>query len=450
MFSRDRLQQLFVQEEERFRRAHPRSHELFQKARAHLPGGVPMHWMVRWAGPFPIFVDRGKGAHFTCVDGHDYLDLCLGDTGAMTGHAPEATVQAVTAQAQRGFTFMLPNEDAIWVAGELSRRFGLPFWQLALSATDANRFAIRLARHLTGRPKILVFNYCYHGSVDETFVTLQDGVARSRPGNIGPGVDPTLTTRVVEFNDLPALEAALAHGDVACVLAEPVMTNVGIIHPDPGFHEALRRLSRQHGALLILDETHTICSGPGGYTQAHGLEPDMLTVGKPIGGGVPVGVYGFSAELAEKMQSRIALDECDTGGIGGTLAGNALSLAAVRATLEHVLTPGLYERTIPLAQRFTEGVESVIARHRLPWIVKQLGCRAEYWFRPEPPRNGGEAVAAVDSELDQYMHLCALNRGILMTPFHNMALIAPDTSEADIDRHTLAFAESVEQLIGDT
>jgi len=450
MFNRERLQQLFVQEEERFRRAHPRSQELFQQARVHLPGGVPMHWMVRWAGPFPIFVDRGKGAHFTCVDGHEYLDLCLGDTGAMTGHAPEATVQAVVAQAQRGFTFMLPNEDAIWVAGELSRRFGLPFWQLALSATDANRFAIRLARHLTGRSKILVFNYCYHGSVDETFVTLQDGVARSRPGNIGPGVDPTLTTRVVEFNDLPALEAALAHGDVACVLAEPVMTNVGIIHPADGFHEALRRLTREHGALLILDETHTICAGPGGYTREHGLEPDMLTVGKPIGGGVPVGVYGFSAELAERMQSRIALDECDTGGIGGTLAGNALSLAAVRATLEHVLTPGLYERTIPLAQRFTEGVEAVIARHRLPWIVKQLGCRAEYWFRPEPPHNGGEAVAAVDSELDQYMHLCALNRGILMTPFHNMALIAPDTTEADIDRHTQAFAESVAQLFEDS
>lgn len=409
-----------------------------------------MHWMVRWAGPFPIFVDRGKGAHFTCVDGHEYLDLCLGDTGAMTGHAPDATVQAVVAQAQRGFTFMLPNEDAIWVAGELSRRFGLPFWQLALSATDANRFAIRLARHLTGRSKILVFNYCYHGSVDETFVTLQDGVARSRPGNIGPGVDPTHTTRVVEFNDLPALEAALAHGDVACVLAEPVMTNVGIIHPAAGYHEALRRLTRDHGALLILDETHTICAGPGGYTQEHGLEPDMLTVGKPIGGGVPVGVYGFSAELAERMQSRIALDECDTGGIGGTLAGNALSLAAVRATLEHVLTPSLYERTIPLAQRFTQGVEAVIARHRLPWIVKQLGCRAEYWFRPEPPHNGGQAVAAVDSELDQYMHLCALNRGILMTPFHNMALIAPDTTEADIDRHTQAFAESVAQLFEDT
>jgi glutamate-1-semialdehyde 2,1-aminomutase len=419
---------------------------MFEEARAHLPGGVPMHWMVRWAGPFPIFVDHGQGAHFSCVDGHRYLDLCLGDTGAMTGHAPAATVEAVIEQARRGFTFMLPNENAIWVAQELSRRFGLPFWQLALSATDANRFAIRLARHLTGRSKILVFNYCYHGSVDETFISLHDGVPGARAGNIGPGVDPTLTTRVVEFNDIPALEAALAHQDVACVLAEPVMTNVGIIHPDPGYLEALRNLTRRFGSLLILDETHTICTGPGGYTQAHGLQPDMLTVGKPIGGGVPVGVYGFTAELAERMQQRIASDECDTGGIGGTLAGNALSLAAVRATLEHVLTPQLYARTIPLAERFTRGVEEVIAEFKLPWIVKQLGCRAEYWFRPQPPRNGGEAVAAIDSQLDRYMHLCALNRGILMTPFHNMALIAPDTSEADIDRHTQVFRESVSQL----
>ena len=444
---RNRLNQLLEQEEARFREHHPRSGQLFEEARAHLPGGVPMHWMVRWAGPYPVFVDRGQGAHFTCVDGHRYLDLCLGDTGAMTGHAPAATVEAVIEQARRGFTFMLPNENAIWVARELSRRFGLPYWQLSLTATDANRFAIRLARHLTGRPKILVFNYCYHGSVDETFISLNDGRPGPRPGNIGPGVNPVETTRVVEWNDLAALETALAHGDVACVLAEPVMTNVGIIHPEAGYHEALRRLTRHYGSLLILDETHTICAGPGGYTREHGLEPDMLTIGKPIGGGVPVGVYGMSQELAERMQERIHADECDTGGIGGTLAGNALSLAAVRATLEQVLTDELYRRTIPLATRFTAGVESVIEEFSLPWIVKALGCRAEYWFHPVGPRNGGEAVTAVDSQLDRYMHLCALNRGILMTPFHNMALIAPDTTEADIDLHTRVFRESVAQLL---
>lgn len=448
MIERDRLQALLNEEERRFEAEHPRSRALYERAKEHLPGGVPMHWMVRWAGPYPVFIDQGKGAHFTCVDGHRYVDFCLGDTGAMTGHAPDATVRAVAEQAARGFTFMLPSESAVWVAEEMARRFGLPYWQVALSATDANRFSIRLARHLTGRPKILVFNYCYHGSVDETFISLHDGVPGARSGNIGPPVDPAVTTKVIEFNNVAALQAALCEGDVAAVLAEPVMTNIGIIHPDPGFHDALRRLTREAGTVLILDETHTICTGPGGYTRAHGLEPDMLTIGKPIGGGVPVGMYGFSEQIAKAMLDKIARDECDTGGIGGTLAGNALSIAAVRATLEHVLTQDAYDRTVPLAERFMRGVEDVIAEYRLPWIVKHLGCRVEYWFRPQPPRNGGEAAAAIDADLDRYMHLYALNRGILMTPFHNMALIAPDTTPDDIDLHTRVFRESVASLMG--
>ena len=408
-----------------------------------------MHWMAKWAGGFPLFVTEGQGAYFTDVDGHRYLDLCLGDTGAMTGHAPKATVEAVKRQAEKGFTFMLPSEDHLWVAEELSRRFGLTRWQFAMTATDANRFAIRLARMLTGRPKILVHNWCYHGTVDETFATLSYGVVHPRTGNVGPAVDPATTTRVVEFNDIPALEAALAYGDVACVLAEPVMTNIGIIHPEPGYHQALRELTRKHGVLLILDETHTICAGPGGYTAAHGLAPDLLTIGKPIGGGVPCAVYGFSQQVAERLAGRIQLADCDTGGIGGTLAGNALALAAMRATLQEVLTPAAYARTIPLAERFQSGVEAVIRECGLPWIVKRLGCRAEYWFRPEPPRNGSEAAAAVDIELDRFMHLFALNRGILLTPFHNMALIAPDTTDADIDRHTEVFRESVMALVGE-
>jgi glutamate-1-semialdehyde 2,1-aminomutase len=343
---------------------------------------------------------------------------------------------------------MLPTEDAIWVGEELSRRFGLPFWQMALTATDANRFAIRLARHVTGRPRILVFDWCYHGSVDETFITLRGGVPGPRSGNLGPPVDPAVTTRVVEFNDVGALEEALAARDVACVLAEPAMTNIGIVHPAPGFHEALRDATRRTGTLLILDETHTICAGPGGYTRAHGLEPDVLTLGKPIAGGVPAAVYGLSAELADRVRRSIRPEESDTGGIGGTLAGNALSLAAMRATLAHVLTEEAYARTIPLAQRFSDGVERVLAAHRLPWHVTRLGCRAEYWFSPTPPRNGAEAAAAVDAELDRYMHLAALNRGILLTPFHNMALICPQTTEEDIDLHTRVFEESVAPLLG--
>ena len=445
---RDRLRGLLAKEQERFASTRPRSRELFERAKNSLLGGVPMNWMVRWAGAFPIFVQEAAGAHFTDVDGHRYLDLCLGDTGAMTGHAPAAAVEAIAARARRGITFMLPTEDAVWVGEELARRFGLPYWQTTLTATDSNRFAIRLARHVTRRPKILIFNWCYHGTVDETFATLSDGVVGPRSGNLGPPVDPAVTTRVVEFNDVPALEDALSYGDVACVLAEPVMTNIGIVHPGPGFHDALRDATRRAGTMLILDETHTICAGPGGYTRENGLSPDILTIGKPLAGGVPAAVYGLSHEVAERIRATTTVEGADTGGIGGTLAGNALSLAAMRATLEKVLTAEAYARTIPLAERFAEGVEGIIAEFRLPWHVTRLGCRAEYWFRAAPPRNGAEAAAAIDPDLDRYMHLAALNRGILMTPFHNMALIAPDTTEADIDLHTRVFRESVAALAG--
>jgi glutamate-1-semialdehyde 2,1-aminomutase len=443
---RRRLQECLLREEARFAASHPRSRALFERARAHWLCGVPMPWMVRWAGGFPLFVAEGSGARFTDVDGREYLDLCLGDTGAMTGHSPPATVDAVAERVRRGVTFMLPTEDAIPIGEELARRFGLPYWQAALTATDANRFAIRLARHLTGRPMILVFHGCYHGTVDETFVALCDGEVQPRAGNLGPPVDPSRTTRAVEFNDVPALEAALAHGDVACVLAEPAMTNVGIVHPQPGFHQALRDATLRTGTLLILDETHTLSAGPGGCTRAWNLSPDILTIGKPLAGGVPAGVYGVSAEIASRLEGAIARDLSDTGGIGGTLAGNALSLAAMRATLSRVLTEESYERTIALATRFVEGAVGVLAERGVLWHVAQLGCRAEYAFRPTPPRNGSEAAAAADPELDRYMHLAALNRGILMTPFHNMALISPATTAEDVDLHTRVFRESLEAL----
>lgn len=443
-----RVEHALAQELERFTAEHPRSKALYEQAQANLLDGVPMNWMVRWAGAFPIFVSEAKGPYFTDVDGRRYLDFCLGDTGAMTGHSPHATVEAIIQQAQRGLTLMLPTEDALWVGQELERRFGLPYWQTTLTATDANRFAIRLARHITKRPYILVYNWCYHGTVDESFITLdENGIPGPRPGNIGPPVNPAVTTKVIEFNDLAALEAALAPGDVACVLAEPVMTNIGIVHPAPGYHDALREITRRTGTLLIIDETHTICTGPGGYTGAHSLKPDMLTLGKPVGSGIPGAVYGFSREVGEKIRISIERELADVGGIGGTLAGNALSIAAMKATLQYVLTQAAYDQTIPLAERFTAGVESVIAEMDLPWIVKRLGCRAEYWFRATPPRNGGEAAAAVDAELERYMHLAALNRGILMTPFHNMALIAPGATEADIDYHTHVFRESVSALL---
>ena len=433
-------------EQERFEREHPRSKALAEEARRHLLGGVPMHWMAKWPGGFPLFVSEASGSRFSDVDGREYVDFCLGDTGAMSGHAPGATLDAIAAQAPRGITTMLPSEDALRVAEELTRRFGVTRWQFALTATDANRFAIRLARHVTRRPKLLVFNWCYHGTVDESFATLEGGAVVARRGNLGPPVPPAETTKVVEWNDVDGLEAALAPGDVALVLTEPALTNVGIVHPDPGFHDALRTLTRGSGTLLAIDETHTICCGPGGFTAAHGLEPDVVTVGKPIAGGVPASAYGFTDELADRIASSIELEDVDVGGVGGTLAANALSLAAMRATLERVLTEDAYARMIPLAERWTAGVEQGIADAGLPWHVTRLGCRAEYLFAPDRPRTGTEAHEAGSFALERYMHLHALNRGILLTPFHNMALMSPATSEDDVDLHTKAFREAVLEL----
>jgi len=446
---RSRLASLLKVEKQLFQNNHPRSYELYQRARKSLHGGVPMLWMIRWAGSFPVFVKEAKGARFTDVDGNSYIDFCLGDTGAMTGHSPHEIVNAVNEQLQKGITLMLPYEDVISVGEELQRRFGLPYWQFALTATDANRFVLRMARLITDRPKVLVFNHCYHGTVDEAFIVLnENGQAVSSPNNVGPQIDPTLTTKVVEFNDIPALEDALKDRDVAVVLAEPAMTNIGIILPDPGYHDALRELTRKYGTYLIIDETHTICASPGGYTAAYGLQPDFLTIGKPLAGGVPAAVYGFTEEVSNAFVAKFDLAESDAGGLGGTLAGNALSIAAMKATLEKVLTEDFYARTIMLQERFTAGVEGVIKEFDLPWIVKRLGNRSEYWFCPNPPRNGSEAAAAVDHELDRYMHLYALNRGILMTPFHNMALISPETTEADVDYHTKVFKDAVVSLFG--
>jgi len=445
------LAELQAREEARFVETHPRSRELAERARSTLFEGVPMLWMRKWPGGFPVYVREAKGARFVDVDGHEYVDFCLGDTGAMTGHAPEATLKAVTDQSAKGITLMLPSEDALEVSAELTRRFGVSAWQFALTATDANRFAIRLARHVTRRSTILVFNWCYHGTVDETFATLgDDGVVRARTGNLGPPVDPAMTTRVVEFNDVEALERALASEDVAIVLAEPALTNIGIVHPEPGFHDALRELTRRHGTLLAIDETHTICCGPGGYTLVHGLEPDVVTVGKPIAGGIPAAAYGFSEEVAARLAGRIELEDVDVGGVGGTLAANALSMAAMRATLREVLTEEAFARMIPLARRWTAGVEAGIEESGLPWHVTQLGCRAEYLFGPDRPRNGAEAHAASNFELERYMHLHALNRGILLTPFHNMALMSPATTEADVDLHTEVFREAVSELAART
>jgi glutamate-1-semialdehyde 2,1-aminomutase len=443
---RARLADLMKSETERFVATHPKS-AAHAETTDSLLAGVPMPWMRRWPGPFPIVLDEAKGARFVDIDGHEYVDLCLGDTGSMTGHAHAEIGAAVARQMSRGSTVMLPTPDAAWVAQELSRRFGLPKWQFALSATDANRFALRFARAITGKPKVIVHDWCYHGTVDETLVVQLGDRTISRPGAIGPQVNPALTTRVVQFNDLDDLERAAAHGDIACMLIEPALTNIGIVLPEPGYLQGVREITREHGIVLIIDETHTICAGPGGCTKEWGLEPDMFVIGKTIGGGTPVGAYGMSAEIAEKVETLHQNDGIDVSGVGGTLAGNALSMAAVRATLTHALLPEQFVHTKRMATSWTEGVKQAYERRGLAWSVQQIGSRAEYWFCP-PPRTGAQAAAAVDHDLDAFMHLWAINRGILLTPFHNMALFSPFHVEEDVDRHTAQFDEALTALTG--
>ncbi|MFN8216748.1 MAG: transaminase [Solirubrobacterales bacterium] len=438
---------LMARELDRFAAAHPRSRELRDAADGPLLSGVPMNWMTRWPGTYPVVFESAEGNTLTDVDGHTYVDFCLGDTGAMSGHSPPPTVAAAERRLRHGITTMLPSEDAGPLGEEMSRRFGLRHWQFTTSATDANRFVLRICREVTGRPKVLVFNHCYHGSVDETFATIgAGGRVEPRLGNVGPPVPPAETTRVVEFNDLDGLEAELAHGDVACVLTEPALTNIGIVLPDPGFHAALRELTRAAGTLLVIDETHTLCCGPGGYTAAHGLEPDLLTIGKAIAGGIPTGAYGMSDAVAEQILAQTLWEAADVGGVGGTLAGNALSLASARATLAEVLTEEAFARIIALGERFAAGVEEVIGGHDLDWQATRLGCRVEYMFSRTAPRSGGEAAAAFDAELDALLHLFMLNRGVLMTPFHMMALMCPTTTEADVDAHTAALAEIAAEI----
>ncbi|HEX5622293.1 MAG TPA: transaminase [Solirubrobacteraceae bacterium] len=447
--NRDRLRQLLDRERATYAEAHARSAHAYASAKPHLLGGVPMTWMNMAAGGFPLYLRSARGARVTDIDDREYVDFALGDTGAMAGHSPEATVDAIVRRVQDegGITAMMPTFDAAWVGAELARRFGPPQWSFTLTATDANRWAIRLARQVTGRSKILVNAYCYHGSVDETFAVIgADGRAVSRSGNVGPPVDLAVTTRVVEYNDVEALERELAHGDVAVVLMEPALTNIGIVMPEPGYLEAVRRITREHGTLLINDETHTFSAGPGGATKAWDLDPDIVTIGKSIAGGIPIGAYGISDELAEAIMSDQRADVEDVGGVGGTLAGNALSLAAARATLEYVLTEEAFERMTDRATRFTEGVREVISD--LPWTVNQIGARAEYRFVSPSPRTGSDSAAAADPELDDYLHAYLANRGVLITPFHNMALMCPETTDEDVDRHTEAFRAAVQDLLG--
>ena len=450
MIDRNRLSSLFEEEQMLFLSRNPKSKAAYEAA-DNLFGRVPMTWMNKKAGGFPIYFDRASGNRIWDIDGHEYIDFALGDTGAMAGHSHPEVVAAIKKRVDDlgGMTTMLPTEDAQWVAQNLTERFGMAKWSFSLTATDANRWAIRLVRAITGKPKILFNAYCYHGSVDEALIVVgPDGEGMSRPGNVGSPVDVTVTSRVAEFNDLEGLERQLKNGDVAAVLMEPAMTNIGIVLPEPGYLAGVRALTRKYDALLIIDETHTFSAGWGGMTMRDELEPDVFVIGKAIAGGIPTGTYGLSETFAARVLERTDLDLVDMGGVGGTLAGNPLQVAAMRATLEKVLTKDAFASMIDLATYFTDGVNELFTRYNLPWAINQLGARAEYRFAKPYPITGTAAYESADGELEDFLHLYLANRGVLLTPFHNMALMCPTTTKADVDRHQEVFEEAIRALLG--
>jgi glutamate-1-semialdehyde 2,1-aminomutase len=427
------VQAMLAREEALFIQRNPNSKRLSEDAAKNWLKGVPMHWMVDWGTPFPLFVSKAQGVDLTDADGNTYIDFCLGDTGAMFGHSPKPVVDALQREGANGFTTMMPSTDAAIVGRLLEDRFGLPYWQVTATASDANRAVIKWCRAITARKKILVFNHCYHGAVDETYVTIDGGTPHADPALIGEVRDLTQFTKVVEFNDIPALEAALADGDVACVLAEPIMTNVGMVLPDDGYHAALRDVTRKTGTLLIIDETHTMSSGPGGYSLEYGLEPDGFVMGKPIAGGIPAAVYGFSAPVAERIRKFLETRTPGHSGIGTTLSGSKIQLALMRAVLETYFTREAFAPLIALAKKLEKGIADVIIKHSVPWHVVRVGARVEFMCTPKRPQNGGEAAKVIHQPIDVAVHHYLLNRGVIVTPFHNMMLICPSTTEAHVN-----------------
>ncbi len=435
------IEALLAQERERFAATHPRCRALAERCEAHYLFGVPLHWMRDWPNPSTLFVQQAHGAELVCADGLHYADFCLGDTGAMFGHAPEPVARAIAQQAYHGLTCMLPTVSAADVGERLAERFGLPYWQLAMTASDANRFVLRWARAITGRPQLLVFDGCYHGAVDDTLVDRDPATGQTvrRHSVLGAVHDHPDFTRVIPFNDLGALECALADGQVAALLAEPALTNFGLVPPQPNFWEAAQALCRRHGTLLILDETHTLSTGLGGYARVHGLQPDFWVAGKAIAGGLPCAVYGFTAEVAARMQAAKAAAPEGHSGIGTTLTANALALTALDAALQHLHTAHTYATMHDVADRLKAGLRAHLHRRALPWTVTRLGARMELQFMSETPRDADDVRRALQPSLEASLHLFLLNRGVLLTPFHGMLLCSPVTTEAHVQRLLDAF-----------
>jgi glutamate-1-semialdehyde 2,1-aminomutase len=433
------------QEARRFRAANPRAFAHHAAARGWFQS-VPFHWMRDWPSPVPIVAVSAKNATLTSIDGQAYDDFCLGDTASLFGHSPPALAAALAKQAGEGLSYMLPTECGAALSERLAAMFGMPQWQVTTTASEANRAVIRWCRGISGRRRVLTFNGAYHGAVDDAFVDLKDGAPTMRASLVGQVDDLRDTTTVIEFNDEEALADALNRGDIACVLAEPVMTNVGMVRDAPGFLAALRRLCDETGTLLVFDETHTISSGYGGHGVIHGPKPDLMVVGKSVGGGVPCAVYGFSAAVAERMEELNASRPAGHSGIGTTLSANALAITAMDAMLSNVITPEAYDHMLDGAARLVSGLENEIAAAHLDWHVMQVGARVEFLTCPTPPSNGGEAKAAMHPELEAAIHLFLANRGILLAPFHNMMLVSPVTGDDQIDRLVGAFADCVRAL----
>lgn len=445
---RQRAEALIAAERRRFAELHPVSRRMAEEAGKHFPGGVPLHWMLDWETPFPLFVREAKGSTVTDVDGHAYADFCLGDTGAMFGHSPAPVARAIAEQAQHGLTAMLPSELTAKVGVLLAQHFGLPFWQVTATASDANRAVVRWARAIAGRRKILVFDGCYHGQVEDAFVKLEGVKTKMKPSLLGQVQDIAQTSVAAPFNDLEAVEKLLATGDIALILTEPALTNTAMVLPKPGFIEGLLAAARRHGTLICLDETHTISTGPGGFTRAHDLDPDFFVLGKPVAGGLPTAVFGFSSQVEAEMRRVLDTKTPGYSGIGTTLSGNMLALAAMRACLEEVMTPDAYDHMTRLAKRLAEGLRAEVAKAGFKWTVTQIGARAELVFSPRPLENGAEAAAAIDHTVERAIHLFLLNRNVLVTPFHNMTLVAPSTTEADVDGLVARFGEALAVLCG--
>jgi glutamate-1-semialdehyde 2,1-aminomutase len=430
----------------RFVDANPKSKHYFERSNGWFQR-VPFHWMLDWPSPFPIVAASATGATLTSLDGQTFDDFCLGDTASMFGHSPPALASALTEQAGKGLSYMLPTIEGAELGDMLASMFGLPHWQVTTTASEANRAVIRWCRGLTGRSKILIFNGCYHGAVDDVFVDLRDGLAINRPSLIGQVQDLLLTTVAMEFNDVAALESALRNGDIACVLAEPVMTNIGMVRDAPGYLETLRRLCSETGTLLVFDETHTISSGYGGHSNSHGPMPDIMVIGKSIGGGVPCAVYGFTAQISARMEALNKARPAGHSGIGTTLSANALAMSAMHAMLGQVITRKAYDHMLAMADRLVSGLRQVIEAHGLPWHVSHVGARVEFVCAAQPPRNGNEARAAMDHDLESAIHLYLTNRGILLAPFHNMMLLSPVTQSEQVDRLLHALVSCVGELL---